>query len=173
MAENAAASERERGSFRSVSANTIQLLARIHLEWLPKNRTTFVSAHAFSRATLSRFRGSSPIGATCCRLATQLVKSGASVGANLEESVSGQTKPDFIAKQCIALKESREARFWLRLIATSEPSLASRAQPLVAEASDFVAMLTASVKTSRANPNRGTNARSVLLLLSLMFSSCL
>jgi four helix bundle protein len=33
------------------------------------------------------------------RLATQLVKAGASVGANLEESVGGQTKPDFITKQ--------------------------------------------------------------------------
>ena len=121
---------------------------------------------AFSRIVADR-------GYILSRLATQLVKSGASVGANLEEGVSGQTKPDFIAKQCIALKESRDARFWLRLIAASEPSLASRAQPLVAEASEFVAMLTASVKTSRANPHRGTVASRVLLLVSLMFSSFL
>ena len=103
---------------------------------------------AFSRVVADR-------GYILGRLATQLVKSGGSVGANLEESVAGQTKPDFIAKQCIALKESREARFWLRLIAASEPSLAARAQPLISEASEFVAMLTASVKTSRSNPHRG------------------
>src|SRR6476661_3306747 len=64
------------------------------------------------------------------RLAEQLVDAGGSVGANLEESTDGQTKPDFITKQCIALKEAREARFWLRLIAVSEPGLAPRAEPL-------------------------------------------
>jgi len=88
------------------------------------------------------------------RLAAQLVDAGGSVGANLEESVAGQSPADFISKQCIALKESREARFWLRVIAVSEPHLASRAQPLIAEASEFVAMLTASVKTARSHSKR-------------------
>ncbi len=95
------------------------------------------------------------------RLATQLVKSGASVGANLEESVDGQSKPDFTSKQSIALKEAREARFWLRLIAASEPSLAPRAQPLITEASEFVAMLTASVKTAKSNPYRGARRAAI------------
>jgi four helix bundle protein len=36
------------------------------------------------------------------------------VGANLEEAAEAQTKRDFIAKNFIALKEAREARFWLR-----------------------------------------------------------
>ena len=103
---------------------------------------------AFARVVADR-------GYILARLATQLVDAGGSVGANLEESADGQTKPDFISKQCIALKESREARFWLRLIAASEPSLARRAQPLITEASEFVAMLTKSVKTARSNPHRG------------------
>jgi len=89
------------------------------------------------------------------RLAGQLVDAGSSVGANLEESTDGQSKADFISKQCIALKESREARFWLRLIAVTEPDFAQRARPLIVEASEFVAMLTTSVKTARSNPNRG------------------
>jgi len=89
------------------------------------------------------------------RLAEQLVDAGGSVGANLEESTDGQTKPDFITKQCIALKEAREVRFWLRLIAASEPPVADRAQPLIAEASEFVAMLTTSIKTARSSSNRG------------------
>jgi four helix bundle protein len=70
------------------------------------------------------------------RLAGQLVDAGGSIGANLEESADAQTKPDFISKQFIALKEAREARFWLRLIAVSEPSFASQAAPLIAEASE-------------------------------------
>jgi four helix bundle protein len=58
------------------------------------------------------------------RLAGQLVDAGGSVGANLEESADAQTKPDFISKQFIALKEARETRFWLRLIAVTEPAFA-------------------------------------------------
>jgi four helix bundle protein len=77
------------------------------------------------------------------------------VGANLEEGVGAQTKPDFIAKQFVALKEARETRFWLRLIAVSEPSLEPKAKPLIAEASELVAILTASLKTARSTPNRG------------------
>jgi four helix bundle protein len=46
----------------------------------------------------------------------QLIKAGTSVGANLEEAQGGQTKPDFISKNSIALKESRESNYWLRLI---------------------------------------------------------
>lgn len=39
---------------------------------------------------------------------------------------AGQTKPDFIAKNCIALKEARESRFWLRLIAATDPKVGGR-----------------------------------------------
>jgi four helix bundle protein len=103
---------------------------------------------AFARIVADR-------GYVCRRLAGQLVSSGGSVGANLEEGVDAQTKPDFIAKQFIALKEARETRFWLRVIAVSEPALEDRATPLITEASEFVAMLTKSVKTARSNPDRG------------------
>jgi four helix bundle protein len=51
----------------------------------------------------------------------QLLDAGTSVGANLEEAQAGQTRPDFIHKNSISLKEARESNFWLRLIlATSE-----------------------------------------------------
>jgi hypothetical protein len=49
---------------------------------------------------------------------------------------------------CIALKESREARIWLRVIRASEPSLKNRADPLIAEASEFVAILIATIEFS-------------------------
>ena len=88
-------------------------------------------------------------------LAWQLVDAGGSVGANLEEGVGGQTKRDFIAKQFTALKESREARFWLRLIAACEPRFKPSALPLIQESTELIAILTASVKTAQSNPNRG------------------
>lgn len=51
----------------------------------------------------------------------QLLKAGTSIGANLEEAQAGQSKPDFISKNAISLKEAREANYWLRLIlATNE-----------------------------------------------------
>ena len=46
----------------------------------------------------------------------QLLDAGTSVGANLEEAVAGQSRADFIHKNAIALKESRESNYWLRLI---------------------------------------------------------
>jgi four helix bundle protein len=46
----------------------------------------------------------------------QLLDAGTSVGANLEEAQAGQTKPDFIHKNAISLKEARESNYWLRLI---------------------------------------------------------
>ena len=54
-------------------------------------------------------------------LIRQLLDAGTSVGANLEEAQAGQSKPDFIHKNAISLKEARETNYWLRLIpATSD-----------------------------------------------------
>ena len=52
-------------------------------------------------------------------IVTQLLKAGTSVGANLEEAQAGQSKPDFISKNAIALKEARESIYWLRLISAT------------------------------------------------------
>ncbi len=49
-------------------------------------------------------------------LSKQLLRSGTSIGANVEEAQAGQSKADFISKYAIALKEARETIYWLRLI---------------------------------------------------------
>lgn len=49
-------------------------------------------------------------------LARQLLRSGTSIGANVAEGVRGQSKPDFISKMAIALKEANETHYWLRLL---------------------------------------------------------
>ena len=54
------------------------------------------------------------------RLSMKLLDAGTSIGANIEEGRAGQTKPDFIAKNFISLKESRETRFWLRVIVATD-----------------------------------------------------
>ncbi len=52
-------------------------------------------------------------------LVRQLLRSATSVGANLEEGQAGQSKPDFISKNAIALIEARESNYWLRLFLAS------------------------------------------------------
>ena len=53
-------------------------------------------------------------------LSKQLLRSGTSIGANVSEAERGQTKPDFYAKMCIALKEANETHYWLRLLYQTE-----------------------------------------------------
>jgi four helix bundle protein len=94
-------------------------------------------------------------GATGAMLARQLASAGTSIGANVEEAQAGQTKPDFIAKTCIALKEAREAHYWLRLTeATTTPVPKDLAPPLQ-EAQQLVAILTAIILKARSSPRRG------------------
>jgi len=77
----------------------------------------------------------------------QAANAATSIGANLEEADAGQSKADFISKCNIALKEAREARYWLRMIARFEPS--DRLHDLVQESTELVAILTTIVKKSR------------------------
>jgi four helix bundle protein len=49
-------------------------------------------------------------------LARQLLKSGTSIGANVNEAIQGQSRADFIAKMNIALKEAQETEYWLKLL---------------------------------------------------------
>ena len=91
------------------------------------------------------------------RLATQLVDAAGSVGANLEEADEGQSKPDFIAKNYVALKECKEAHFWLRLISVSEPNLASAAKPLIDEARQLTSIVRTIVINAKRNRNRGNH----------------
>ena len=53
-------------------------------------------------------------------LSRQLLKSGTSIGANVEEAMAAQSKKDFISKMAIASKEARETRYWLRLLDKSK-----------------------------------------------------
>ncbi|MBS4042575.1 MAG: four helix bundle protein [Chitinophagaceae bacterium] len=50
----------------------------------------------------------------------QMLRSGTSIGANVNEAISAQSKRDFVHKLSIALKESRETLYWLKLLSDSE-----------------------------------------------------
>jgi four helix bundle protein len=83
-------------------------------------------------------------------LGRQLLAAGTSVGANLEEARGAQSRRDFCAKSFVALKEAREALYWLTLIAETFPTYAGVVKPLITEADELVAILTSIAKKARS-----------------------
>jgi four helix bundle protein len=53
-------------------------------------------------------------------LASQLLRSGTSIGANVEEGQASQSRADFVSKLSIACKEARETHYWLRLLVATD-----------------------------------------------------
>ena len=81
-------------------------------------------------------------------LSKQILKSGTSIGANVEESQSAISKRDFISKNSIALKEARETHYWLRLLKDSD-FLSSEHISLLQECNELNKILTSIVKTAQ------------------------
>jgi four helix bundle protein len=81
-------------------------------------------------------------------LSKQVLRSGTSIGANVEEATAAYSKKDFAAKMSIASKEARETRYWLRLIDKSQIAQVDVAGYLD-EIEHIVNILTAIVKTSQ------------------------
>ena len=82
-------------------------------------------------------------------LSRQIVRSGTSVGANIEEAQDGLTKKDFTHSMNIALKEARETKYWLRIILESGLIIPKKLDYLLDENTQIVKILTAIVKNSR------------------------
>ncbi len=78
----------------------------------------------------------------------QLVRAGTGIGSNVEEAQAASSRKDMAAKYAIALREARETRYWLRVI-KSDPLVGDSVDPLIQEATEWVAMLTATVKKLR------------------------
>jgi four helix bundle protein len=84
-------------------------------------------------------------------LSRQLLRSGTSIGANIEEANQAQSKVDFIHKLSIAHKEAFETHYWLRLLRDSNYLEGGEAQPLLADCEQIQKMLTSSLKTSKSS----------------------
>ena len=81
-------------------------------------------------------------------LSKQVLKSGTSIGANIEEAQAGQSRADFLSKMSIASKEARETRYWLRLIRDSKILETKDVTLMLAEADELVRILSSIVKTT-------------------------
>jgi four helix bundle protein len=82
-------------------------------------------------------------------LGSQVLKSGTSIGANVEEAIGAISTKDFLAKLTISYKEARETRYWLRLLRDSHKILPENANSLINEVEELLRIITAIQKTTR------------------------
>ena len=97
---------------------------------------------------------------TCHRLCTerkefvlskQLLKAGTSVGALIREAEFGQSRPDFISKMSIALKEANETEYWIDLLRASGLLNPEIHKTLSQNLKEILKILTATIRTAKAN----------------------
>lgn len=84
-------------------------------------------------------------------LSKQLLKSGTSVGANIEEALQGQSRADFISKLSIAQKEAFETHYWLNLIRDSGYLSESETGEAISLSKEVKALLTSIIKKTKQN----------------------
>jgi four helix bundle protein len=88
-------------------------------------------------------------------LSKQLLRSGTSIGANVNEAQAAQSKKDFIAKMAISSKEARETKYWLELLIETNylSKNDGKARNMVNENIELIKILTSIIKTSQSKAN--------------------
>ena len=81
-------------------------------------------------------------------LSKQLLRSGTSIGANINEALAGVSKADFAYKMSISSKEARESLYWLELLEKSQ-MVKFDFKPFIQSCEELVKMLTSIVKTTQ------------------------
>ncbi len=87
-------------------------------------------------------------------IGSQFLKSGTSIGANVEEANQAESKKDFVSKLSIALKEAYESHYWIRLLRDSQLISSSTASSLLEKNEELMKLLTSSIKSAKASMTR-------------------
>ena len=82
-------------------------------------------------------------------ISKQIVRSGTSIGANINEANYGQSKADFISKMHIALKETAETEYWLKLLLISDFITEDMGRSLLNDCLEIKRILIASINTAK------------------------
>lgn len=82
-------------------------------------------------------------------LSKQLLRSGTSIGANIEEAIGGQSKKDFYAKLTISYKEARETKYWLRLLTDTNYLEKEKSKPIINDCEELLRIIGSIQKTIR------------------------
>jgi len=84
-------------------------------------------------------------------LSKQLLRSGTAIGALIREAEFAQSKPDFIHKMSISLKEANETLYWLDLLKDTDYLNNDKHQSYSKMNKELIAMLVSSIKTTKNN----------------------
>ncbi|MBP9818124.1 four helix bundle protein [Candidatus Shapirobacteria bacterium] len=87
------------------------------------------------------------------RIISQIIGSSGSIGANYCEANESESKKDFIHKICIAKKETRETKHWLRLLAVSNPEIENELKIYYKEAQELLLIFSKIITTSKKDVN--------------------
>ncbi len=82
-------------------------------------------------------------------ISKQILRSGTSIGANINEANYGQSKADFISKLHIALKETAETEYWLKLLQLSDYISTDMASSLLSDCIEIKRILVSSINTAK------------------------
>jgi len=82
-------------------------------------------------------------------LSKQLLRSGTSIGANIEEAIGGQSRKDFFAKLTIAYKEARESHYWIRLLKDTDFLSDKESKSLITDIEEILKIIGSIQKTIR------------------------
>ena len=84
-------------------------------------------------------------------LSKQVLRSGTSIGANVEEAIGGQSRKDFAAKLNIAYKEARETHYWLRLLRDSGYLNETESTSILTDCDELLKLTGSILKTMKRN----------------------
>jgi four helix bundle protein len=84
-------------------------------------------------------------------LSKQLLRSGTSIGANIEEALGGQSKNDFVSKLSVAYKEARESSYWIKLLEKSDYISCKESQSLLDDLTEILKIIGKIQKTIKTN----------------------
>ena len=84
-------------------------------------------------------------------ISKQIIRSGTSIGANINEANYGNSKADFISKLHIALKETAETEYWIKLLNMSEYIDDEISNSLITDCLELKRLLVSSINTAKSN----------------------
>ena len=84
-------------------------------------------------------------------LSKQLLRSGTSIGANINESQEAQSKNDFISKSPISLKEARETKYWIELLKETDYLTKNETDSVLNDLVEIIKLLISIIKSTKEN----------------------
>jgi len=84
-------------------------------------------------------------------LSKQVLRSGTSIGANINEAQEAQSKNDFISKLSISLKEARESKYWIELLKETDYLSENEANSIIEDLVEILKLLTSIIKSTKQN----------------------